>query len=282
MYKWLKEYFTAFGKDFPFSEVKDLNEYEIIRIIQDCVKNNLIYTADNKTPVDAIITKIDLAVGNATDINFTLDKSIVYVTLEDLETNLQKHNTNADSHAEAFNKHNSNADTHEPAFNKHNNDANAHNSMFDKKLDKAGGTLTGDLNASGHNITATKFIGALQGIADVATKAQQDKNGLQIDTNYLKLAGGTMTGLLNLFAGSTVPTPANKDKSTQITNTEWVQDYIKQFVAELSTNLEVQIQDDGHFSCPALGITGLMAQNGYICLGKLFGNLIPTVFDFSS
>ena len=58
----------------------------------------------------------------------------------------------------AFNKHNSNADTHEPAFNKHNNDANAHNSMFDKKLDKAGGTLTGDLNASGHNITATKFI----------------------------------------------------------------------------------------------------------------------------
>ena len=106
MYKWLKEYFTAFGKDFPFSEVKDLNEYEIIRIIQDCVKNNLIYTADNKTPVDAIITKIDLAVGNATDINFTLDKSIVYVTLEDLETNLQKHNSNADTHELAFNKHN--------------------------------------------------------------------------------------------------------------------------------------------------------------------------------
>ena len=83
-----------------------------------------------------------------------------------------------------------------------------------------------------------------------------------------------MTGLLNLFAGSTVPTPANKDKSTQITNTEWVQDYVKQFVAELITNLEVQTQEDGHFSCPALGITGLIAQNGYICLGKLFGNLI--------
>ena len=42
MYKWLKEYFTAFGKDFPFSEVKDLNEYEIIRIIQDCIKNKTI------------------------------------------------------------------------------------------------------------------------------------------------------------------------------------------------------------------------------------------------
>ena len=34
MYKWLKEYFIAFGKDFPFSKVADLNEYEIIRIIQ--------------------------------------------------------------------------------------------------------------------------------------------------------------------------------------------------------------------------------------------------------
>ena len=31
-----------------------------------------------------------------------------------------------------------------------------------------------------------------------ATKATQDKNGLQIDTNYLKRSGGTMTGALNL------------------------------------------------------------------------------------
>ena len=30
-----------------------------------------------------------------------------------------------------------------------------------------------------------------------ATKATQDKNGLQIDTNYLKLSGGTMNGTLN-------------------------------------------------------------------------------------
>lgn len=51
MYKWLKEYFTAFGKDFPFSEVKDLNEYEIIRIIQDCVKNNRIYTSEVKKAI---------------------------------------------------------------------------------------------------------------------------------------------------------------------------------------------------------------------------------------
>ena len=232
------------------------------------------YLADKKTPIDAIVAKINLAVGNATNINFVLDKSVIYVTLEDLESNLQKHNTSTDSHAEAFNKHNSNANTHEPAFNKHNADLNAHSDLFNKKLDKTGGTLTGDLNASGHNITATKFIGTLQGVADAATKATQDKNGLQIDTSYLKLAGGSMQGLLNLFAGSTIPTPTEQDNSQQITNTEWVQAWVKSFVAKLSNNIEVETQEDGHFSCPALGITGLMAQNGYICLGKLFGNLI--------
>lgn len=51
MYKWMKEYYTAFGKDFPFSKVADLNEYEIIRIIQDCVKNNRIYTAETRLAV---------------------------------------------------------------------------------------------------------------------------------------------------------------------------------------------------------------------------------------
>lgn len=45
MYKWIMEYLNLFKQDFPFSAVADLNEYEIIRIIQDCVKNNRIYTA---------------------------------------------------------------------------------------------------------------------------------------------------------------------------------------------------------------------------------------------
>ncbi len=51
MYKWLKEYFTAFGKDFPFSAVADLNEYEIIRIIQYCIKTNTEYKADTEKQI---------------------------------------------------------------------------------------------------------------------------------------------------------------------------------------------------------------------------------------
>ncbi|NJE28926.1 hypothetical protein E0L01_09095 [Megamonas funiformis] len=159
------------------------------------------YLADNKTPIDAIITKIDLAIGNATDINFTVDKSIIYVSLEDLETNLQKHNSNIDSHTEAFTKHN--------------DDENAHDNLIKKLFDLSevtlesikskikdwskevclplsGGTMKGNINANGYNITATKFIGNLQGKADsaanadLATKANQDSQGQTINTTYVK------------------------------------------------------------------------------------------------
>ena len=51
MYKWIMEYLNLFKQDFPFSAVADLNEYEIIRIIQDCVKNNCIYTAETRVAV---------------------------------------------------------------------------------------------------------------------------------------------------------------------------------------------------------------------------------------
>lgn len=90
---------------------------------------------------------------------------------------------------------------------------------------------------------------------------------------YLPLSGGTMAGLLSLFSGSTITTPDANDNSKKIVNSEWVQALIKNIISELSENLEVQ-WSGSTFTVPALGITGLMAQNGYICLGKLFGGLI--------
>lgn len=46
-------------------------------------------------------------------------------------------------------------------------------------------------------------------------------------------------------------------------------------LGDFATNLSVTTDPDtGVFTCASLGITGLMAQNGYICLGKLFGGLI--------
>lgn len=73
------------------------------------------YLADKSVPIDSIITKIDLVVGNASNIAFTTDKSIIYVTLEDLE--------------EAIDTHNKDSNAHEPAFAAHNADGNAHKDM---------------------------------------------------------------------------------------------------------------------------------------------------------
>ena len=58
------------------------------------------------------------------------------------------------------------------------------NKTKDVYLPLSGGTMKGNINANGYNITATKFIGNLQGNADSATKANQDKNGKDI-TGYL-------------------------------------------------------------------------------------------------
>ena len=138
------------------------------------------YLADNKTPIDAIITKIDLAIGNATDINFTVDKSIIYVSLEDLETNLQKHNSNIDSHTEAFTKHNDDENAHDNLIKRLFGSAEATLDSIKLKIKEwakevclplSGGTMKGNINASGYNITATKFIGNLQGKADSAANA---------------------------------------------------------------------------------------------------------------
>lgn len=70
------------------------------------------YLADKSVPIDSIITKIDLVVGNASNVAFTTDKSIVYVTLEDMENALDTHDAGVDAHEPAFAAHNAADDAH--------------------------------------------------------------------------------------------------------------------------------------------------------------------------
>lgn len=70
------------------------------------------YLSDKDTPIDSIITKLDLVVGNASSVAFTNDKSIVYVTLEDMENALNTHDDNADAHKPAFDAHNADDSAH--------------------------------------------------------------------------------------------------------------------------------------------------------------------------
>lgn len=43
MLKLLLAYIDAFGADFPIIKVKDRNEYEICRMIQECLETNTPY-----------------------------------------------------------------------------------------------------------------------------------------------------------------------------------------------------------------------------------------------
>lgn len=70
------------------------------------------YLADKTVPIDSIITKIDLVVGNACNVAFTTDKSLVYVTLEDMENALNAHDAGTDAHEPAFDAHNAADDAH--------------------------------------------------------------------------------------------------------------------------------------------------------------------------
>ena len=55
-------------------------------------------------------------------------------------------------------------------------------------------------------------------------------SAIEQSNRYVPLTGGIMTGLLSLFTGSTVSTPSSDDNSKKIPNTEWVQDYIDNFL----------------------------------------------------
>lgn len=138
------------------------------------------------------------------------------------------------------------------------------------------GVVTSEVLENHNNDTKahSNLIKSIFGIEEATEGNIKEKIEEYAKKVCLPLSGGIMEGLVSLFTGSTISTPTQQDNSKKITNTEWVQTWVKAFVSELSANIEVETQSDGHFSCPALGITGLMAQNGYICLGKLFGNLI--------
>lgn len=68
--------------------------------------------------------------------------------------------------------------------------------------------------------------------------------------------------------------PPDDDNSNKIPSTRWVQKFVATMVFKLISKLagteETGVSSSGSF----LGVNWLIAQNGYICFGKLFGGLI--------
>ncbi len=126
------------------------------------------------------------------------------------------------------------------------------NKTKEKYLPLSGGTMKGNINASGYNITATKFIGNLQGKADsaanadLAKKANQDSQGQTINTTYVKgITGSNDTLTITKGNGTTssvtinnVSHATNADNSTT-SNSATVSGNINQGYSSTSSDFPI-------------------------------------------
>ena len=136
------------------------------------------------------------------------------------------------------------------------------NQTKDVYLPLSGGTMKGNINASGYNITATKFIGNLQGKADsaanadLAAKATTAENANKLGTStvgsatkpvYINngVASAVSVDLSTLapkespaLSGTpTAPTPATSVNNTQLATTAFVQSLLSsRFTASKNDN----------------------------------------------
>lgn len=118
--------------------------------------------------------------------------------------------------------------------------------------------MKGNINANGYNITATKFIGNLQGKADsatnadLATKANQDSQGQTINTTYVKgITASNATLTLTKGNGTTstvtINNVGNSTKATQDKNGKDITGYLYK-TEDLTLNSNAEILTVGNIS----------------------------------
>lgn len=125
--------------------------------------------------------------------------------------------------------------------------ANTLTTILNNYLTLSGGTLTGNLDVSGHDITADKFIGNLQGNADSADKLGTSTVGSATKPVYINkgVASAVSVDLSTLapkespaLSGTpTAPTPATSVNNTQLATTAFVQSLLSsRFTASKNDN----------------------------------------------
>ena len=128
--------------------------------------NGADFLYDKTTPIDERIVNIDFVIGNAENVQVIVNGSIIYATIEDLENAIDEHNADENAHDNLIKRLFGSAEATLDSI-KLKIKAWAKEAC----LPLSGGTMKGNINANGYNITATKFIGNLQGKADSATNA---------------------------------------------------------------------------------------------------------------
>lgn len=79
--------------------------------------NQASFLYDKTTPIEERIVNVSFIIGNAQNVQVVVNSSIIYVSLDDMEEALNTHNSNSDSHTEAFTKHNDDENAHENLVN---------------------------------------------------------------------------------------------------------------------------------------------------------------------
>ena len=198
--------------------------------------NNADFLYDKTTPIDERIVNIDFVIGNAENVQVIVNGSIIYATIEDLENAIDEHNADENAHDNLIKRLFGSAEATLDSIK-----LKIKEWAKEVCLPLSGGTMKGNINANGYNITATKFIGNLQGNADSATKANQDSQGQTINTTYVKgITGSNATLTVTKGNGTTSTvtinnvgnsTKATQDSQGQAINTT----YIKSITASNAT-----------------------------------------------
>ena len=121
---------------------------------------------DKTTPIDERIVNIDFVIGNAENVQVIVNGSIIYATIEDLENAIDEHNADENAHDNLIKRLFGSAEATLDSIK-----LKIKEWAKEACLPLSGATMKGNINANGYNITATKFIGNLQGKADSATNA---------------------------------------------------------------------------------------------------------------
>lgn len=128
--------------------------------------NNADFLYDKTTPIDERIVNIDFVIGNAENVQVIVNGSIIYATIEDLENAIDEHNADENAHDNLIKRLFGSAEATLDSIR-----LKIKEWAKEVCLPLSGGTMKGNINANGYNITATKFIGNLQGKADSAANA---------------------------------------------------------------------------------------------------------------
>lgn len=194
-----------------------------------------------------------MAFGYSNAENVEIDSTIIDGTPEeDVAAMIQEHNESSSAHQDIW-------EAITNAVEAHDTDADAHKDFAGATADKAG--IRGMVPAPEAGAQNTVLTGGkIWSLIENLDVALGNITAPEADTAALKTLLGGMAYMFKSITG--------KGGWKELPDAS-----IAAILSDLQGNLAVN-WNGNKFTVPALGVSGLMAQNGYINFGKLFGGLI--------